>query len=411
MLKLVSFGGGVAAFSFAANFLLARYLPTSDYGFFSWCLFISQLFFVFSAFGMDRTLVPDLVQSEDKKTLISGSLLLNLVAGSISLPPILYFIWAQSETFSQSITAVAIVVTGILLAASPKAVYDASRKMSSHASMILAEKGIYMLSVAVVLFLAEPEHAFVWVAVALCATRVVSFVMQWSKATIWPGGSIEQAGKSLAGLFQRNFLVFIACCFSVLITHAAPLILKDQLGSSAMACYAIAFQFSLLTQLVISQTTRLEAPTIASAVLRPEPIRPMIWKMLMHSSLVSAGVSIAIGIVGSLTIYYFLPVALHPGIPVLWVISIWSTALGPGRIVNQFTVSMGLNRQYLAATILSGLIAVGLGYFLIQAFGVVGCAINLLVSHMVGIMTQITAVLGAATKRDEDIAKPRTLEA
>ena len=241
-LWLVIFNYLQAALGFLINIWLANRLGPANYGVLSYALVTGAFISLLVGFAADKTLVRDLVQSENAAPVLTASLVLRLTIAV--LVGIGCWIWFSFDHAigSKFWPVVLCMVAAMLFSLTPAAWFDARYKMHLHAGITLGEKSLYGTSLLSASFL-FPLSA-VMAAGALLFSSATSCLVQWRYTLRSFSPNFSGLKGRLKWLFRENWLIFLAALSNLCLTHANQLVLARKTDISNLAFYAVAFQIS-----------------------------------------------------------------------------------------------------------------------------------------------------------------------
>jgi O-antigen/teichoic acid export membrane protein len=387
---MIGFNYAAALISFTINFWLAHRWGAETFGELSYGIVVSNLLNTFVVFGMDRTLVRDLVQSKTPANVIVGSLHFKFLLSCVGIPVaigILYFTGLKTEAL---ITSGLCCVWGAATAMTPQAWFDFKRHMHLQAVLVFLEKLIYSIIVTVVvLFTVIGERPY---SVALCLALTGCAGVSFQCFVMWRRARENYTGITgeVSRLFHENMPVALAAFGNLGMTHVNQLVLEQVEGFKVLAYYSIAAQMVRITQMFLAQVCRLFAPRIArltdASHKQPDLMKSFLQIQLL--SLTAATViSLSIAVIGTVAIRLFLPEFLQ-AIPILYVLCVWTAIYGTALSSNYFLLGFRRQKSYFVITIATGCLSVVAGYFVVPQFGGMGVAMTLLCTHAISIACQ-----------------------
>ena len=386
--------------SLGINLYLARQLGEHGYGVFSFAVLTATVAFTLGAFGAERTLVRDLVQSSQPAAVMSASLRLRMLTTlTVAVGGAGWIAWKADLPGGPLVAGLGLAY-GLMMALLPAAWFDSRREMHKASLLQLSEKMLFAAGVAVLLGWAGSTAA---VAAVLCAVvaRLLNLTIQWAivsrSCPLRPLG--PETDHEFSGLWRENRLICLAAIANLSITHFSQMLLSGQ-GAAALGQYALAFQIIMLVQIAQTQLTRLLGPRIdqaTSAEAAPGAARRQFAPLL----LVAAGISLLltvpvfVGVPWALNL--FLPGRFADVGPSLRILCGWSLIYGVGLVVNRFLLGLRLSGAYFWVTFSSGLLSAALSLNLVPTLGGVGAALSLVLTHSVSILIQAVLVLWRAS--------------
>lgn len=381
-----------AAVGFALQLWLANRLGAEGYGTVSYCLIVGAVCNTLVMFGSDRTLVRDLMRATEPRTLLTGSMVQRTVVAFLVLGGCgVYAVGVGRVEPAKMWAVLAGGVWGATMGLMPTAWLDSRYEMGVGAWLTLLERILFgMLAIGLLagIFTGSPVILTLG---SLVGARLAGGVAQWLYATrsfrpVWRG-STACAWR----LTRENVLVFGAVLASLLLTHWNQIVLESQAGLARLAHYAVAFQLVSLVTIAQAQIVRLLTPQI-SLLTRAEGDSGAGRRGLLRHGGYAAAASLVLALPLSWLAPWILAVGYRPeyqsAATPLRILCLWVMCYGPGLIINQYVLCLGLNRAYFLLTVASGVSGLVLGQILVPRLGASGVALSLLCSHVPSIAIQ-----------------------
>lgn len=402
-LLLVVFNYGQAGISFLVNFWLARKLGATEYGVLGYGLLVGQICTIVIGYSSERTLVRDLVQSEDRNAMLSASLVLRGVMGLLVVGYCAVWALVSDSLGTKAIPVLLCSCWGAFSALSARGWLDSQYQMHLHAAVQFAERAFYAgCAVVLVIFAYDRNYAIVAAACLLIA-RFISLLVEWGFALRTFKPRLGRFGENLKFLILQNSLILAAAIANLFMTHANQLQLERYFGTGELAAYAIAWQMILMVQLFQSQMVRLLAPRTAEltdVANSTGAIRMVLLRYMVYMLIASGLLLLPVVLVAPWGIASFLNDEYMAAVPVLRVLALWALLYGPGLVLNQFLLGLRLQKTYFVITILSGGLALVLGQLFVPTYGAQSVAWVLLGCHTCSMAAQFVIVIRKAGELD-----------
>ena len=386
-----------AALSFVVSFLLARHLEQGQYGLYTYSIVFTNMFSVLTQFGMEKTLVRDLVQLNRPERIINAASIFKASLAIILIIPTLFWAWFFADFVTDKSVIVTIaVIGGSILGISPRAWFDYSGKIHRNAIYSLLDRLLFLIATILLIFFFDTlPDMVVWIVAFSFLGRLLGGILEWSYLLKNIKGKFSIIKSDLAFVAKENIWVWLAAIGNLFMTQANQLILDDVKGAATLALYGFAFQFIMLIRLLQSQILRLTTPSIAEITKINKP--KVIISALLRYSLLSVGLTLVLVI----PIYLFAPTIIRllvgekflSALPVLNTLLIWITFYGVAIVNNQFLLSLRLQKYYFYVTLFFGLFSLLLAYYFIGKYAEVGAAYSLIIAHFASIIVQLILVL------------------
>jgi O-antigen/teichoic acid export membrane protein len=386
-----------SALSFFTSLLLAKELGSYEYGYFTYGLIFANTISVIIQFGLDKTLVRDLVQQSDVEKILYAASFLKLVLSIVSVAGIA--IWALFFSGMDSTKLYVVIlctISGCLLGLSPKAWFDIKGRIQAHAYIMLLDRVIFFFGSMFFLYYLRNEYIIINVCVCMLLGRLVMSAMEWKYIRTSAGNmAFERLGRFLKQVFSNNLWVWLAAIGNLMMTHFNQILVDVQMGAEQLGFYGFAFQLITMVKILQNQILRLSTPSISEIVDKAGS------REIMKSFLKNLGISFFSTLIILLPSFLLAPwfVSTFVGagfmdtIPIFNVLCLWVSVFGVALIANQFLLSFHLQKSYFYITIAFGLLSIYLAYIWIDQFGAVGAALSLLVAHTGSIIVQILLVI------------------
>ena len=392
-----------AALSFLASMLMAKMLGSDLFGYYTYGIVFHTMLFIIVQYGLDKTLVRDLVQlSNPAETLLAAS----LVKGVISLVALLGILgWALGVGMEWKKLVIVLLcsVAGCLYGMSPKAWFDSNGQVRRHALYMFLDKGIFFAGTLLLLFFWQTPLIILHVCGTLLAGRLVLTALEWAYVVrtvpVSMGCYLLPVVRSV---LLRNSWVWLAAIGNLLMTNANQFLLESKLGTEQLGQYGLALQLISLILLVQSQVLRLSAPGIAEVAKKGtgKEIRRSLGRHSLLTLGLSLGVLVPVYFLTPLFIEYFVGSEFVDAIPIFRVFCLWGLVYGQALICNQYLLSLHLQRYYFYIALSFGVLSIFLAYLFIGQIGAVGAVLSLLLAHSGSVLTQLVVVLYQTRKND-----------
>ncbi len=400
-----------AAMSFFASMLMAKMLGSDLFGYYTYGIVFHTMLFIIVQFGMDKTLVRDLVQEKEaEKILISATVLkLGFSLLAILLITSWALFWVGME-WKKLLIVLICTLAGSLYGVSPKAWFDYTGQVRKHALYMFLDKLIFFVGALLILFFARTDQIIVHICLVLLLGRLTLVGLEWRYVFQTTRQRFDAALKPIIkSLLFRNSWVWLAAIGNLMMTNMNQFLLESKLGTTQLGQYGLALQLISLILLVQSQVLRLSAPSIAEVTKASDGRR--IRRSLRNHSLLTFGLSLAVLVpvylLTPLFIRYFLGHSFDQAIPIFKVFCLWGLVYGQALICNQYLLSLHLQRYYFYIALSFGILSIFLAYLFIGWFGAVGAVFSLLTAHSGSVLVQLILVLYQIKKNDVTLEKTK----
>jgi O-antigen/teichoic acid export membrane protein len=373
--------------SFVTNVKIANVMGREGFGQLAYGIVIGTYGATVVWFGLDRTLVRDIIHHPDKVgVLLSGSLVLR---GSVMVFFLLGLLaWKvlslSANNLSWGVVAIAIATTFKSL--DFQAVYDSWQKMQRHAVYKLIEQLLYFTLVWIVAIFLPTKLTNNWVGIALLTSVILYLVIQGR----WVFGRVDFRHcrntllKVAISLGQSNVWIWLGAFAALSFGYFNQLVLKHFSGTAELGGYAAAWQFVTVASVLLSQIARVGNPSMAR-VTREDTDKPTRIRFLIKYS----------GVMFATAALICLPVLFFPGFILrtvfrpeyvsvaesLRIMGVYVMVFSLGLVAAQYIVSAHMEKVYFISVVVGACLSVALCFTLIPKWSGFGAAVSLLVSH------------------------------
>jgi O-antigen/teichoic acid export membrane protein len=405
---LIIFNFAASGLFFITHLYLARWMGKESFGLLAYGLVVGNYGMVFVRYGMDNTLVRDLVHYPDRfGEIVVSSYLLRLVL--LCLFAVGLAVWKIEGMSAQAAWGVKLAALATALKAiDMQPVYDAWRTMTRHALYNFINRVIYALAVWILILSAKREGDVLGVGVCLLASALIYQFMQhaWVKARLAFEPDWRRVASSSLFLLRENIWMFLATLCGVSFTSVNQLFLKSYAGLGELGRYAAAWQIALIAQMLIVQIARMGRPGMA-AVMRPGVARGRKFQFLGKYTLVMTVLLAPPILAMFLMPGFFVHVlfgAEYAGLQtVVRLLSVYIALLAIGVITGQYILAARLEKSYFASTIAGGILTVLLACWIIKGHGANGAAWTVVLGYGSSIACQLVITARSLLARDETV--------
>jgi len=402
---LVVFNFLAAGLFFVTQIKIANVIGKESFGNLAYAIALGMYGQVVVRYGMDRTLVRDLIHYPERfAELVAGSLLLRgaimaLVAAGLVVWKIVFdtagmFLWGL----------MAVVVAYSLKSLDLQPVYDAWLKMGRHAVYNLIQRGLYFLLIWMIILWSPNNLSIAWIGFGLLGTEIFYLLLQqrWAFRRIDFGVIKAPLISVAADLSKGNFWIWLASMGVLSFGSLNQILLKHYCGAAELGGYAASWQIASAVILLLAQVGRIGNPATARAT-RPETNRtPRIRFLLRYS-----GVMLLTAVPICIPLFFFpgfiLKTIFKPeyvsGARILRILSIYLLFVSLGAVASQYVVSSRMERTFFASIIVGGILSITLCLVLIPRMAGLGAALSLLIAHSVSMGLYWMAVIQHVRKQ------------
>jgi polysaccharide transporter, PST family len=401
---LVVFNFVAAALGFMTTVKIANTIGKADFGLFAYGFAIAAYGGAIVRFGMDKTLIRDLIHHPDRqeKTIVSslllrGILFLVVAAGLIG--------WKSLSSVSGDLTwgVILIALGQSMLGLELKAVYDSWGKMSLHAAYYLAQRGIYLGAVWFAIAVLPASVNLYLLGLLMLASVGFYLIVQG----YWVLQRIQFAAmhfdlKAVWHLARENTVISLSTFGTLTMAVFNQLILKAFCGKESLGGYAAAWQIAAISMLCFDQVSRIGNPATAR-VTAPGVGRDAKSVFLAKYSLVMFAVALPVTMISAFCPEHVLRLVYNPEYAsdagALRLMGVYTMVYALGLVASQYVIALRKDIWYLASTVIGGILSGALCLVLIPVFQGTGAILALLVSHSCCIALYLAIVFADLGRR------------
>jgi O-antigen/teichoic acid export membrane protein len=337
-------------------------------------------------YGMDRTLVRDLIHHPERfSELVVASLLLRgILMGVIFIVLFGWKILWQPTDLSWPVIAIAMAYTLKSLDLQPA--YDAWHCMARHAVYNMIQRGLYFAIIWAVALTDTRYISMTFIGLVMLFTELFYLILQqnWAFRRI-DFGTVKPAFSAMvADMYRSNCKIWLATVAGLSFGTLNQIILKHYSGSGELGSYAASWQIVAAAMLLLTQVSRVGSPALARVTCSEiDGVRRN--RFILKYSCIMTATALPIAI----------PLVLFPGViinaifepeyasslSVLQVMGVYIFIFSLGLVASQYVVSVKMERTYLASVILGGCLSIILCLELIPRMGSLGAALALVIAH------------------------------
>lgn len=391
----------LAALSFLTNIAFANLLGKENFGNFSYALSVGGYCLAISFFGLERTLVRDLISFPEKSSeYISASILIRgaFLSLTLILISITNYHAAPEEKLGTS-GFIILVATGLQsLHMGP--VYDSKGKTPLHSIHLLIERIIYFSGIWIIILFFSESFSLSTIAYCLIFSTMLGLSLQhfwiFSKTKFYFS---KESLNLCIRILRQNYLIWISAISAMSFGALSKIALKHTSGSAKLGEYALAWQIIAMGFLLLNQIERVGNPKLILA-LKSNQSREQrflfLLKYYMFSSLSISLIAIPVILFPDFILSFFNPQYATAAQP-LRILGFYLLLISIGRISSQYLINTKRQNLDSIMTIISGLLAVAGYYFIVPAWEATGAA--LVITFAQGICILICTTIAVSHTR------------
>ncbi len=377
----------ISALGFITQVKIANVLGKESFGLISFGIAIATYGAVFIRFGLDKTLVRDLIHYP---TRFSGTVKSSL---QIRLTFLLLFIvgvltWKLSTSSNNDISwgVFLIISANVLMTLDLQAIYDSWDKMTRHAMYHLVQKVLYFILVWVVILF---DSSFL--SVSLIGTMTLIAVLtylalqySWAIPRI-PTDKVKTNHRLLTiNMIRGNTLIWMSGVIGLSFGTLNQIILKYYHGASELGGYSVAWMIVTMATILLSQVSRIGFPATARMTTGESTQHEKFNFLIKYSSFmlcITSPISFVAFVYPEWILSTFFNPEFRDAASALKIMGLYIPVFSIGLVATQYTVSIKQEKAYFYSNLLGGVVSLTLCLILIPTYGSVGAIWALLLSH------------------------------
>lgn len=377
----------VAGVGFITKVKIANTLGKADFGLFSYGFAIASYGMVIIQFGLDRTLVRDLIHyPENRGQLVAASLLLRSLLFAVVMAALI--VWKFSSPTSSDLTwGVLLVALGnSMLGLELKSVYDSMGQFNRHAVYNLIQRCLYFLAIWLMIIVFPKQMSIYWLGIFTVGSVCFYLAIQgrWLLSRMDLSGVFGNIITKTLYLARGNLVIWFSCLACLSFGVVNQIILKIYMGNEALGGYSAAWQLASIAILFLTQIARIGNPATAM-ITKPGVDSKTKIRFLIKYSVVMFLAVLPISLATILFPELILKTIFKPeyitAATSLRVLGYYTFVFSVGLVASQYVISARMEKIYFISALIGGVLGFLLCLLLIPIFAEVGAAIALLVSH------------------------------
>lgn len=387
---LVAFNFLATGLFFVIQIKIANVIGKENFGLLAYGIALGMYAQTIVRYGMNRTLVRDLVHYPDRfaELVTASQLLRGVILGFVVAGLLIWKLFWHPADLNWAV--VTVIVAYSLKSLDLQPVYDAWNCMARHAAYNMVQRGLYFILVGVVILAAPQRLTLIWISFVLLITQAYYLYLQQR----WAGKRMEWAWNSpgrnlaVAELFKNNVWIWMATVGCLSFGTLNQVLLKYYCGPGELGIYAASWQIIAAAMLLVGQIGRLGNPATAR-VTRPENNGCKRKSFLLKYCCVMAVTALPIVIPsvffpGWIMRSFFRP-EYASSAAVLRVLGLYLMVFSLGFVASQYVVSVRMEKTYFSSVVLGGCLSLVLCLILVPRLSGLGAALALLIAHSVSI--------------------------
>lgn len=384
---LVFVNFAVAGVGFVTQVKIANVLGKESFGFIAFGVAIATYCAVIVRFGLDKTLVRDLIHYPDRfAATVKASLILRFSLLALVIALVLGWKIFQPPDGDVTWGVVLIIVANAAMSVDLQGIYDSWHKMSRHALYNLLQRGLYFLIIWFIV-ITNPEALSVFsVGAATLVSVSIYLALQyyWAMKRLPAGEVSDNLGRLAFNMMRGNVLVWLAALAGLSFGPLNQLVLKHFHGAAELGGYAAAWMMVTLVSIFLAQVARIGNPATARITGGSVSMKMRASFLLKYSGLmlvITSPIALIVIIEPEWVLGILFRAEYVSSASTLRVLGLYMLVFSTGLVAAQYIVSARLEKAYMQSVMIGGVAGVILCIALIPSSGGVGAAWALLLSH------------------------------
>lgn len=381
----------IMGLGFVTKVAIANILGKESFGQFAYAMALGAFGMVFVRFGLDRTLVRDLIHYPDKfSRLVSGSILLRVTMFLFIIACIAIVKTHFPQTGDMTLGIILIAIATTVISLDLQSVYDSWHMMQRHAIYNLVHKCCYFIILWTVIIITPDLLSIEIIGYAMLIAVSLYLVIQYK----WAMQKIDFTGlnfnivNTAISMAKNNLLIYAAAIGGLVIGTLNQILLKNISGDEQLGDYSAAWQLVSLAMILLMQVSRVGNPLMAEVTKENATSQRRKSFFIKYVSLMFA-IAAPIGLPMILFPEIILSLIYNPeyvtAAPVMRILGVYVILYSTGLAASQYIVSCRMDKLYLISVIIGSITSVALCYMLIPRYFAIGAALSLLISHGISI--------------------------
>lgn len=381
----------IAGLGFATQVKIANTLGRETFGMLAYGLALAAYGGVVIRFGLDRTLVRDLIHHPRQAgELVAASLVLRWVLFGLTVLALLMWKLTTATNSDISWGLLLVIAANAMMSMDLQPVYDSWHRMSRHAVYNLIQRGLYFVAIWSVIAIAPAKLSLLSIGMATMGTVIFYLVLQhtWAMTRLTLPAVPRTIFATTMRMARGNLTIWLASIGTLSFGSLNQLMLKHYRGAAELGGYAAAWQMVSLATMLLYQVARIGNPMTAQITrdgTSPAQRRRFLAKYTGTMVITASPVALAaICFPRTIMRILFRPEYVSAA-NALRIMGVYMLAYGVGLVASQFLVSTRLEKAYFTSVLAGGLLSIVTCLLFIPRMGADGAALALLLSNSVAI--------------------------
>lgn len=381
----------IAGVGFVTQIQIANTLGRESFGLLAYGLAIAAYGGALIRFGLDRTLVRDLIHyPEQAGQLVGASLMLRWMLFAVVVVALVIWKLAAGSGSDLSWGLMLVIVGNSMMSMDLQPVYDSWHAMSRHAVYNLIQRSLYFAAIWAIIVTGPSRLHLGSIGAAVIGSVICYLALQhrWAMARLSLPVSRATIFRAAIRMAKGNVVVWLAAMSALSFSSLNQLFLKHYRGAAELGGYAAAWQMVSLATMLLTQVARIGNPLTAQVTrdgVSTRERRRFVAKYAGVMVLTASPVALAAICFPRLILETFFRPEYVSAATALRLLGIFMPIYAVGLVASQFVVSLRLDKTYFISVLASGVLSVAACCALIPPLGATGASASLLLSMSVAI--------------------------
>ena len=384
VLVIVNFA--VATVGFLTQVKIANTIGKYHFGLIAYGLAIAAYGGVFIRFGLDRTLVRDLIHYPGRfGELVAASLILRWLLFAIVVVVLVTWKIAAGAGSDISWGLLLVIVANSMMSMDLQPVYDSWRAMSRHAVYNLIQRCLYFAAIWAIITISPAKLGIPSIGAATMGSVICYLTLQhrWAMARLRLPASRGEIFLAALRMAKGNLTIWLASVSTLSFVSLNQLVLKHYRGTADLGGYAAAWQMVSLATMLLNQVARIGNPMTALVTrdgVQPKERSRFLLKYVCVMMLTASPVALGTICFPETIMRILFRPEYGSAASVLRIMGVYMLVYAVGLVASQFVVSTRLEKTYFASVLAGGIVSIVACFLLIPPMGANGAGAALLVS-------------------------------
>lgn len=387
ILGLIVFNSIGGVITLYLQFFIANKVGVISFGEYSYYVAIGTVGAVFTRYGRNKTMLRDIIQSENNTSSIIISTFIIGIANMLFFN-IVIILLQRILDYEFSLISFLIINGTMISSLDFQPFYESQNRFSFHSLIMFAQKFLF-ISIVLLWYFMCGDLTILIVGFALFFSWLFMIIAEFIdiKSFISFNLSINDVFSLTYDTYKKNFYVAASTIVGIAFGPILRIILKNEYGDTEVGIFSASFQILILSEFLMNQISRIGNPLMATSALMIESnlsdVRRKVF-LYLFVVLISVFPFSLLMIFMPVTLTHFMLSDEYSSVSVLLpILGVYLIFLSVGVVFAQFLISLRMDACYIKGYVFGGIMTAVVGWILIKPFGVLGATIALGLSHSI----------------------------